>query len=79
MKKIQRAQGESSWRREMSELAAMLITALSILGIATMGGSSAQAGTAQIDKPSAVVNASGGSVAPQYAEAERDVLDLQLD
>jgi hypothetical protein len=79
MKKMKRAERESSWRRGMPELAAMLVTALSILGIATMGGSSAQAGTARIEKPPAVVNASGGAVAPQYAEAERDVLDLQLD
>jgi hypothetical protein len=80
MKKSKRAEGKSSWRRGIPELAAMLVTGFSLLAIATMGGSSAQAGTtARIEKPPAVVNASGGSVAPQYADAERDVLDLQLD
>ena len=63
---------ESIWRRSA---VMVLATMICLLGVASIGGSSTGSNKASVEKSSAAATSPG----VHYADADRDVLDLQLD
>jgi hypothetical protein len=59
---------------------AILAAMVCVLGVASIGGSSTRSNGAGVEKPSAAVTSpAAAGVGIHYADADRDILDLQLD
>jgi len=76
-KRRERKERRGGW----PEVLAMIVTALSLIGVAAnaTGGSSPRAEGGKGVVPTGYLSAPAPVVASGYADAERDVLDMQLD